>query len=268
MVVSLAVEKVLVFYASADLKTWTELSRFGPAGTPQKPNWECPDLFELPIEGEEGRTLWVLEVDMGSGAIAGGSGGEYFVGEFDGRSFTPLQQARWVDFGRDFYAPVSWSNIPESDGRRIWIGWFNNWQTCLVPTSPWRSCMSVPRTLSLRQIERMTPQRHRITCCSSGLCRNWIRFVGNRCNSTPARPRGLLLPSRSRGTSLSCALLCTPRSAPGPLDHVDFAFAQTKQSTPRLDMTLTMASRMWIAITPATSAFTRLSPDVTTHRRG
>lgn len=154
MVVSLAVEKVLIFYGSDDLKSWRELSRFGPSGAASKPNWECPDLFLLPVEDAEGRPTgkrrWVLEADMGSGAVAGGSGGEYFVGDFDGRQFTATQDARWVDFGRDFYAPISWDNVPESDGRRIWIGWFNNWETCLTPTSPWRSCMSVPRTLSLR----------------------------------------------------------------------------------------------------------------------
>jgi fructan beta-fructosidase len=152
MVVSLAAEKILVFYASHDLKSWEELSRFGPAGVKEKPNWECPDLFELPIENEEGKKLWVLEVDMGSGAIAGGSGGEYFVGHFDGSRFTSIQESRWVDYGRDFYAPVSWSDIPAADGRRIWIGWLNNWETCLVPTFPWRSCMSVPRTLTLRKV--------------------------------------------------------------------------------------------------------------------
>ena len=152
MVVSLAVEKVLVFYTSDDLKEWKEVSRFGPAGVDSKPNWECPDIFELPVDNEDGKTLWVLEADMGSGSIAGGSGGEYFVGRFDGTQFEKIQDAKWVDFGRDFYAPISWSDIPESDGRRIWLGWFNNWETCLVPTSPWRSCMSVPRTLSPRAI--------------------------------------------------------------------------------------------------------------------
>jgi fructan beta-fructosidase len=152
MVVSLAAEKVIVFYSSTDLKRWSELSRFGPAGAKNKPNWECPDLFELDVENEQGKRLWVLKADMGSGAIAGGSGGEYFVGHFDGIRFEPMQDAAWVDFGRDFYAPISWSDIPESDGRRIWLGWFNNWETCLTPTSPWRSCMSVPRTLSLRQV--------------------------------------------------------------------------------------------------------------------
>lgn len=152
MVVSLAAERVLIFYGSPNLKDWQELSRFGPAGTLYKPNWECPDLFELPVEGEPGKTRWVLEADMGSGSIAGGSGGEYFVGDFDGTHFRTEQAAQWVDFGRDFYAPVSWDNLPRSDARRIWIGWLNNWETCLIPTNPWRSSMSVPRSLSLRSV--------------------------------------------------------------------------------------------------------------------
>ena len=152
MVVSLAVAKKLQFYSSSDLKAWKLESEFGPAGVEGKSNWECPDLFELPIEGSD-ETRWVLEVDMGQGAIAGGSGGEYFVGTFDGKRFVPEpgdSSAKWVDYGRDFYAPISWSDIPNEDGRRIWIGWMNNWETCLLPTSPWRSAMSVPRSLSLR----------------------------------------------------------------------------------------------------------------------
>ncbi len=154
MVVVLAVQKKVQFYGSTDLKAWTLLSEFGPAGVKDKPNWECPDLFELPIEGEPGQTRWVLEADMGSGAIAGGSGGEYFVGTFDGTRFVPdREESEWVDFGRDFYAPVSWSDIPAADGRRLWIGWMNNWETCLNPTYPWRSAMSVPRELTLRRID-------------------------------------------------------------------------------------------------------------------
>lgn len=90
---------------------------------------------------------------MGSGAIAGGSGGEYFVGAFDGTKFVPdVPGSQWVDYGRDFYAPISWSDIPASDGRRLWIGWMNNWETCLNPTSPWRSAMSIPRELTLRRV--------------------------------------------------------------------------------------------------------------------
>ncbi len=153
MVVSMATRKQVRFYGSSDLKTWKLLSEFGPAGVANKPNWECPDLFELPIEGEPGKKRWVLETDMGSGSIAGGSGGEYFTGVFDGEKFiADSLDSQWVDFGRDFYAPVSWSDIPASDGRRLWLGWMNNWETSLNPTSPWRSAMSVPRELTLRRI--------------------------------------------------------------------------------------------------------------------
>ncbi len=157
MVVSRAVERVLVFYGSKNLTEWTELSRFGPAGAINKPNWECPDLFELPMLDDAGQPVagasrWVLEVDIGGGAIAGGSGSEYFVGHFDGDRFHAEQAARWVDYGRDFYAPVSWDNIPADDGRRIWIGWMNNWETSLVPTSPWRGAMTVPRSLALKRV--------------------------------------------------------------------------------------------------------------------
>ena len=155
MVVSMANAKYIQFYGSKDLKNWNHLSDFGPAGVKNKPNWECPDLFELPIVNEPGKTRWVLEVDMGSGAIAGGSGGEYFVGSFDGSTFScdhELDKSQWVDYGRDFYAPVSWSDIPKTDGRRIWLGWMNNWETNLLPTKPWRSAMSIPRTLGLKRV--------------------------------------------------------------------------------------------------------------------
>ena len=153
MVVSLALQKRVSFYASTNLKDWTLLSHFGPAGAKDVPNWECPDLFELPIEGSD-KTRWVLEIDVGGGSVAGGSGGQYFVGSFDGTSFTndnPADTVLWVDYGRDFYAPVSFSDIPESDGRRIWLGWINNWETHLLPTKPWRSAQSIPRTVGLRR---------------------------------------------------------------------------------------------------------------------
>ena len=154
MVVSLAAEKRIRFYSSNDLKAWNLLSEFGPAGVQNKPNWECPDLFELPIEGEPGQTRWVLETGMGKGAIQGGSGGEYFTGEFDGERFVADSlDSQWVDYGRDFYAAASWSDIPASDGRRLWLGWMNNWETALNPTSPWRSAMSIPREVTLRRID-------------------------------------------------------------------------------------------------------------------
>ena len=123
----------------ADLKSWEYLSTFGPANATGGV-WECPDLFELPVDGDAGNTRWVLVVNLSPGGIAGGSGGQYFLGTFDGvtfRSETTVTEGRqaddsrmadygWLDWGRDYYAAVSFSNVP--DGRRLMIGWMNNWQ--------------------------------------------------------------------------------------------------------------------------------------------
>ncbi|MFN0068933.1 MAG: glycoside hydrolase family 32 protein [Limisphaerales bacterium] len=316
MVVAWPVHRKVRFYASPNLKDWTHLSDFGPAGSTAG-IWECPDLFPLPVEGKSGSPKWALIVNVGSGAPAGGSGCQYFVGEFDGKQFildstyprptpesvpegrvlsdfegsdyagwratgtalgagpargalagqqavdgfrgrglvnsflggdsaegsltspefevtadhlsfligggnhagqtclnlrvggevirtatgdnaerlawkswnvgefrgrkavleivdrhtggwghvnvdhillsdTPARPAAppalWADWGPDFYAAVSWSDIPATDGRRLWIGWMSNWEYANdVPTSPWRSAMSVPRELTLRE---------------------------------------------------------------------------------------------------------------------
>ena len=315
MVVSWPLERKVRFYASPDLKQWTHLSDFGPAGA-TKGIWECPDLFPLPIEGETGQTKWVLIVNLNPGGPAGGSGCQYFIGDFDGQRFlldpsyprspsavekapkgkvladfegstygdwkisgeacgqspahptggvagflgrglvdtfgkgdpdqgaltspefrvdsdylsfligggahpdeagialllegkpvrtatgnnTPsldwkswdvrefrgktarleifdryartdwghvfvdhiilgdepagasASHALWVDHGPDFYAAVSWSDIPKSDGRRLLLGWMSNWDYAQdVPTLPWRSAMTVPRVIALRR---------------------------------------------------------------------------------------------------------------------
>jgi fructan beta-fructosidase len=315
MTVAWPTHRQVRFYASPNLKEWTHLSDFGPAGSTQG-IWECPDLFPLPSKGA---SAWVLIVNVGSGAPAGGSGTQYFVGQFDGTRFVldpsfPKQLAEfvpagktladfegdnygdwqatgeafgpgpargkiggqqnvdgfrgrglvntfltgdsaqgtltspdfiishdhinflvgggnhagktclnlligdrvvrtatgdaaerlawkswkvrdlrgerariqivdretggwghinvdhilladtaarpatepalWADFGPDFYAGVSWSDVPKRDGRRLWLGWMSNWQYANdVPTAPWRSAMSIARELSLGQID-------------------------------------------------------------------------------------------------------------------
>jgi len=142
------------FFASPDLKAWTALSDFGPAGATGGV-WECPDLFPLPIEGEPGKTRWVLDVDINPGGIAGGSAGQYFVGTFDGTRFVaddPPDRVRWSDYGKDFYASLSFSDVPARDGRRIWMGWTSNWQYANdEPSAVWRGAQSIPRTLTLRR---------------------------------------------------------------------------------------------------------------------
>jgi sucrose-6-phosphate hydrolase SacC (GH32 family) len=318
MSVAWPVPRKVRFYSSPDLKQWTHLSDFGPAGSTTG-IWECPDLFPLRAGGRRGVEKWVLVVNVGSGAPAGGSGCQYFVGDFDGKNFTldqsypkampefvpdgkvigdfeggtfgdwtaagdafgkqpaggalPNQQsvsgfrgrglanshvggdksegtltspefeishshlnfligggnhagrtclnllvggnvvrtatgdadeklswkswdlrewrgrqatlqlvdqhtggwghinvdhigladaparpaeqpALWADWGRDFYAAVSWSDVPPRDGRRLWLGWMSNWEYANdVPTSPWRSAMSIPRSLAVREVD-------------------------------------------------------------------------------------------------------------------
>lgn len=157
MAVVLAVENKVSFYTSPNLKDWTHASDFGPVGARGK-NWECPDLFELPVEGgRPGEKRWVLSVNLGDNAVAGGSGGQYFVGDFDGTKFTPVpgwgDAPRWMDWGADFYAAVSWNDMPAKDPRRVWIGWANNWDYAQdVPTYPARGLMTVPRTVRLLKV--------------------------------------------------------------------------------------------------------------------
>lgn len=168
-------EQKVVFYRSPDLRVWKLASEFGPANAAGG-EWECPDLFPLPVDGDPNRTKWVLVVNTNPGAVAGGSGGQYFVGDFDGFTFTPdpsslldapvcvatdagsdagagrLRACRWLDWGRDYYAAVSFSNVP--GGRRLMIGWLNNWDYAnSLPTSPWRSGMSLVREVSLEMVD-------------------------------------------------------------------------------------------------------------------
>lgn len=160
-VMILAVKDRIHIYTSADLKNWEFASEFGENTGAHGGVWECPDLFELPVKGEE-HTKWVMLVSINPGGPNGGSATQYFVGEFDGKTFTMDENflaegtgdALWMDYGRDNYAGVSWSDIPVADGRRILLGWMSNWDYAReVPTYVWRSAMTVPRTLSLRRTE-------------------------------------------------------------------------------------------------------------------
>jgi fructan beta-fructosidase len=157
MVVALADQRKVSIYGSPDLKEWKYASNFGPVGAFDGA-WECPDLFELPVDGDKENTRWVMQVDVVSGGVDGGSDAQYFIGHFNGKEFFPAPvpslttQARWVDHGPDFYAVQSWSDIPESDGRRIWIAWMNNWLYAdKMPTIPWRGAMTIPREVQLTE---------------------------------------------------------------------------------------------------------------------
>ncbi|XP_034233421.1 levanase-like isoform X3 [Thrips palmi] len=152
MAVALADDRKVRFYSSPDLKEWTQLSEFGPMGAVEG-QYECPDLFPLPVDGDLERLKWVLVVNVNPGGLQGGSSAQYFVGDFDGERFVADDQdpkaVRWLDYGKDYYAAVSWVGAP--DGKRYMIGWMSNWQyAAKTPTSPWRNAMSVPRVMSLR----------------------------------------------------------------------------------------------------------------------
>lgn len=154
MAVVEAVARRVVFYTSPNLIDWTRASDFGPAHATEGV-WECPDLFPLAVDGSD-ELRWVLVVSMNPGGIAGGSGTQYFVGDFDGAVFTPERLTDshdpadydWLDYGRDYYAAVSFNDAP--DGRRLMIGWASNWDYAnATPTHPWRSAMSLVREVTL-----------------------------------------------------------------------------------------------------------------------
>ncbi|WP_315156225.1 GH32 C-terminal domain-containing protein [Capnocytophaga leadbetteri] len=148
-VMSLATTQTITFYGSKNLKEWTRLSEFGEGLGGHGGVWECPDLFPLTYEG---KTKWVLFVSINPGGTNGGSATQYFIGNFDGKTFTPdaMNYPLWLDYGRDNYAGVTWSNIPAADGRRLFIGWMNNWDYANeTPTENFRSAMTVARTLRL-----------------------------------------------------------------------------------------------------------------------
>ena len=151
-----AAEKIVQIYGSHNLRTWNLLSDFGPEGAAAASiaNWECPDLFRLPIEGTSGQYRWVLHIGVGDGHPNGGSGGQYFVGDFNGTHFrndNAHDTVLWSDYGKDNYAALSWAGVAGPLGEAYWVGWMCNWQYAnKVPTHPWRNGLTLPRLLSLR----------------------------------------------------------------------------------------------------------------------
>jgi len=159
-VMALSATDHVQFWGSDNLKNWRHLSDFGREWGAHEGVWECPDLVEMPVAGSD-TTRWVLIQNLNPGGPQGGSGTQYFVGDFDGTSFTLDASFRqtllstgavWLDQGRDNYAGVTWADIPELDGRTLFIGWMGNWDYAQqVPTDPWRSAMTLPRQLRLQQ---------------------------------------------------------------------------------------------------------------------
>ncbi|AJY77508.1 glycoside hydrolase [Paenibacillus beijingensis] len=146
------------FYTSPNLREWTFASEFGKTEGSHDGVWECPDLFELPVDGHPHERKWVLLVSIGdSPDCPEGSRTQYFVGDFNGESFSSDladDEVIWMDEGRDNYAGVTWSDVPAEDGRRLLIGWMSNWKYAnFTPTTSWRSAMTVPRVLTLKRTD-------------------------------------------------------------------------------------------------------------------
>ena len=145
-IMSLAVGDHIEFYSSPNLRDWKKESDIGgPSMGVHDGNWECPDLISFDVDGKK---HWVLIVNVNPGAPAKGSGTQYFVGDFDGHYFTPYDRAaKWMDYGADNYAGVTWNNTGD---KIILAGWMSNWLYAqVVPTQKWRSGLTIPRNLSL-----------------------------------------------------------------------------------------------------------------------
>jgi fructan beta-fructosidase len=147
-ILTLAAGDRIMFYSSTDIKSWHKESEFGATIGAHGGVWECPDLIPFVVDGKK---IWLLIVNMNPGGKQGGSGTQYFTGQFDGHSFIPTDTiTRWADYGPDNYAGVTFSN---TGNRKIFLGWMSNWQYgTRVPTATWRSAMTIPRTLSLKKI--------------------------------------------------------------------------------------------------------------------
>ena len=171
MVAVEAEDRQVLFHRSSDLKTWTFLSSYGPAG-PVGGVWECPDMFPLSVDGDEDDVRWVLLISLNPGGIAGGSGTHYVVGDFDGTTFHPsvrhpaparrqlrdgsqsrdeLERYGWIDFGPDCYAGVTFDGLSRDE--RTLIAWMDNWKYAgripIDDSGEHRSAMTLPRRLSL-----------------------------------------------------------------------------------------------------------------------
>lgn len=144
-IMTLATKDHITFYSSPDLKAWTKESEFGKEMGVHSGVWECPDLFSLKLNGKQ---YWVLIVNLNPGGPNGGSATAYFVGHFDGKQFVPADHGiKWLDYGPDEYAGITWSN---TGARKIFLGWMSNWNYATqVPTATWRSAMTIPRELKL-----------------------------------------------------------------------------------------------------------------------
>lgn len=142
-------DKEIRFYKSKNLKKWDYVSAFGKGKGQQPCQYECPDFFQLPVEGEGGKKKWVMIMNINPGCLFGGSATEYFVGDFDGKNFVceDADEAKWLDYGKDHYATVTFSNTGD---RVLAMTWMSNWQYAnITPFQHSRGANGLPRELKL-----------------------------------------------------------------------------------------------------------------------
>lgn len=141
-------DKETRFYKSKNLKKWNYVSAFGKGLGQQPCQYECPDFFQLPVNGDK-KMKWVMTMNINPGCWFGGSATEYFVGDFDGKKFTcpDANEVKWLDWGKDHYATVTFSNTGD---RVLGITWMSNWQYAnLTPFKQNRGANGLPRELKL-----------------------------------------------------------------------------------------------------------------------
>lgn len=156
MIVVKPLEFSLQFYSSDNLKEWSFLSEFSDSKADKSKIWECPDIFELPVENEDNVSKWVITLSGGHPQQNNFIAMQYFIGDFDGRVFKAdrLSYPLYLDFGKDFYAGIIFNDLPRADKRKIMIGWTNSWEYAnKIPAKGFRGQMSVPREISVYKAE-------------------------------------------------------------------------------------------------------------------
>lgn len=146
-------DKETRFYKSKNLKKWEYVSAFGNGMGQQPCQYECPDFFQLPVNGDPNNMKWVMIMNINPGCLFGGSATEYFVGDFDGKNFTctDAHEAKWMDYGKDHYATVTFSN---TGNRVLAMTWMSNWQYAdLTPFKQNRGSNGLPRELKLFELD-------------------------------------------------------------------------------------------------------------------
>lgn len=211
--------QVVKLYRSDDLIHWSFLSDFTLPDIPHSGAlWEMPELVALALDGDPNRIKWVMIVGVNPWSIAGGSGTMYFVGEFDGRTFTADEVAapgsdpsrfHWLDHGADFYAAGTFSGAPGT--RPVAIAWMNNWDyAATVPTAPWRGAMTLPRELALKTIDGEPSLISRPAAAFDTWADGWpTTHLGDITVDSSIQA----LPAKTRGTAQRIKLTLVPRGA-------------------------------------------------------